>query len=490
MSTWTLPPVSLLDVDPGTTATAVASPVAVHEALTGAGIAVEEVTAHRAPQLHRYAVAVAPGTDPKKIERAMGPVELAVKSPVRYAGLHEGHVIIEQNRQRADVVNLRSLIESSPALVRLGLPMGIGADTLPLTARLADMPHLLVAGTTGSGKSAFLTAMLTALLLRNTPDDLRLTLIDPKRVELAAFAGLPHLADEIITETAHVGVVLRRLAEVMDQRYELFKAAGVRKFEEYNDSVVDTGIHLSRQVLVVDELADLMMQDKSGIIEKAVVRLLSVGRAAGIHVILATQRPAANVLTGLIRANVPARVVFAVQSHHDSKIALGYTGAEKLRGQGDGLFLAPDVGEPLRFQAPLVSSADVARVVAYWRKQDVDARARAAVTGAVVETPEGGPVTRNDVEALRRSVLGPQPVDEGVDIRAEVNAWHAETAKAVDSATASLTAEEILGDAGFTPLVVEALATVLTNKITAGLADYIASVVPSTLVNPTEGDPS
>lgn len=459
MSTWTLPAVALLEPDAGLVKTVIASPVAVHEALTGAGIAVEEVTAHRAPQLHRYEVKVAPGTDPKKIERAMGPVELAVKSPVRYAGMHEGHIIIEQNRPAADVVSLRSLVEHSEALVRLGVPMGVGADTKPLTARLADMPHLLVAGTTGSGKSAFLTSMLTALLLRNTPDDLRLTLIDPKRVELAAFASLPHLADEIITETAHVGVVLRRLTALMDQRYELFKAAGVRKFEEYNDSVVDTGVHMARQVLVVDELADLMLQDKSGIIERALVRLLSVGRAAGIHLVLATQRPAANVLTGLIRANVPARVVFAVQSHHDSKIALGYTGAEKLRGQGDGLFKAPDVGEPLRFQAPLVSAADVSRVVAHWRKQ----------------MPQLAQASR------------PQPVDEPVDdgaaLRAEADAWLEEIID--DGAVGSLTPDEILADAGFSPLVIQAL----MEKITSGVAEQVTSLLSSNPVDTTEGDP-
>lgn len=463
MSTWTLPDVSILEPPRLTDLeTAISNPDRVNEALTNFGVPVESVTCHRAPQLFRYLVKVATGTDPKKVERAMGPVELAVQSPVRYAGMHEGHVIIEQNRQRADVVNLRSVIESSPALVRLGIPMGVGADTEPLTARLADMPHLLVAGTTGSGKSAFLTSMLTALLLRHTPDDLRLTLIDPKRVELAAFAGVPHLADEIITETAHVGVVLRRLTELMDRRYELFKAAGVRKIEEYNDQAAD-GERLARQLLVVDELADLMLQDKAGIIERALVRLLSVGRAAGIHLVLATQRPAANVLTGLIRANAPARVVFAVQSHHDSKIALGYTGAEKLRGQGDGLYKAPDVGEPVRFQAPLVANVDVTRVVTWWRKQ-----------APFVPTSIPQPVD--------------EPVDDGAALRAEADAWLDQAAHEIDSATASLSAAEILGDAGFSPLVIEALATVLIDKVAAGVEERITSVLSSNPVNTTEGD--
>lgn len=488
--TYSLPPVALLSPPSDTdTHTSIANPERVEEALSNAGLSVEEVTARFAPQVIRYLVKLAPGSDPKKVERAIDGVSLAVRGvPVRYAGVHDGYVIIEQNRTQADIVNLREVIEQSEALIRLGVPLGVASTGEALTARLADMPHMLVAGTTGAGKSAFLTSTLTALLMRNSPDDLRLTLIDPKRVELAAFADAPHVA-EIITDVGAAGVVLRRLAQLMDQRYTEFQDVGVKSFEEYN-AQAPSGHHLTRQLLVVDELADLIITSK--VCEPTLVRLAQLGRAAGIHLLLATQHPAANVLTAQLRLNIPARVVFAVQSHVASKVALDYTGAEKLRGHGDGLFKAPRVGEPVRFQAPLVSSDDVARVVAWWRKQDVDVRARAAVTGAVVEVPEGGPVTRNDVEALRKSVLGPQPVekpvDDGADLRAEVDAWEAEAALDVESAVASLTPEEILGDAGFSPLVIQALADTLIDKIADGVEARITSMLSSGSVNTTEGD--
>jgi len=462
MSTWTLPKISLLEPRglPSQHEPPHVDAAAVLEALVSAGVDAGDVVPHLGPQLVRYEVSLAAGVDPRKVERAIEAVSLAVKQPARYAGVRGGHVIIEVNREHTDVVNLRSVIEQSKALIRLGIPLGIAATGHARTAQLADMPHLLVAGTTGAGKSAFLTSTLTAFLLRNTPDDLRLTLVDAKRVELAAFAGLPHLADEIVTEVAHVGPVLRRLTDLMDRRYEVFKAAGVRKIEEYNDQATE---HMARQVLVVDELADLMLQDK-GIIERAIVRLLSVGRAAGIHLILATQRPAANVLTGLIRANVPARVVFAVQSHHDSKIALGYTGAERLRGEGDALFKSPSVGEPIRFQAPLVSSVDVDRVVAHWRMQAPEP----------AQEPRPQPVD--------------EPVDDGVELRAQADAWLDEAATEVDSAMASLSPEEILGDAGFSPLVIDALADLLVDRIASGVAERITSMLPSSVVNPTEGE--
>lgn len=464
--TYTLPSVSLLSLPSDTdTHTTIASLDRVEEALSSAGLAVEGVTVRFAPQVIRYLVKLAPGADPKKAERAIDRVELAVGAPVRYAGVHEGHVIIEQNRTQADIVNLRSVIESSEALIRLGVPLGVAATGEPLIARLADMPHMLVAGTTGAGKSAFLTSALTALLLRNSPDDLRLTLIDPKRVELAAFADAPHV-QEIVTDVGAAGVVLRRLAQLMDRRYEVFKLAGVKSFEEYNDKQPPGAPRMARQVLVVDELADLIITSK--VCEPTLVRLAQLGRAAGLHLLLATQHPAANVLTAQLRLNIPARVVFAVQSHVASKVALDYTGAEKLRGHGDGLFKAPRVGEPVRFQAPLVSADDVARVVAAWRMQEP--------VHEVAQEPRPQPVE--------------EPVDDGAELRAAADAWLDEAAADVDSAVASLTPEEILGDAGFSPLVIQAFATVMTDKIVAGVEERLTSMLSSSPVNTTEGDRS
>jgi len=468
--TWTLPPLSLLEPAHGAdTVIASPNPETVSDALTNAGVAVEDVAVHVAPQLHRYLVKLAPGADPKKVERAIGTVELAVGAPVRYAGAHEGHVIIEQNRALSDVVNLRDVIERSEALVRLGIPLGVAATGGPLTARLADMPHLLVAGATGAGKSAFLTSTLVSLLMRNTPADLRLTLIDPKRVELAAFADVPHV-NETVTEVTHAGPVLRRLVDTMESRYRAFEEAGVRSIEEFNDKV-DDGERLARQVLVVDELADLILNTK--VCEQFLIRLATLGRAAGIHLILATQHPEAKVLTGQLRLNVPARVVFAVQSHVASNVALGYSGAEKLRGSGDGLFKAPAIGDPLRFQAPLVGRPDVLRVVGYWVREGQ------AQPGAFrVEGPSPQPVD--------------EPVDDGAALRAEADAWLEEQVD--DGAVASLSAEEILSDLGFTPLAIDALAEVISDKIAARVVENITSVLPSVLptnpVDTTEGDES
>jgi len=250
----------------------------------------------------------------------------------------------------------------------------------------------------------------------------------------------------------------------MDQRYETYQRLGVKNFEEYNDRAADGERH-ARMVVVVDELADLMLS--STVCEKFLVRLAQLGRAAGIHLILATQHPEAKVLVGQLRLNVPARVVFAVQSGVASKVALDETGAEKLRGQGDGLFKAPKIGEPVRFQAPVVSATDVARVVAHWRKQ------------AQLRMVDDVPVTR-----FPPSV--DEPVDDGAVVRDEVDAWLDEQ---IDGgAVATLTAAEILNDAGFSPLVIDALADVLSDKIAARVVQKVSSVLPSNPVNTTEGD--
>lgn len=443
--TWTLPALGLLEPVCADAPEPANRSLTVLSALTHAGVDVEEVTPRVRPQIMQYLVKLPAGGDPKKVDRAIDNVSLAVGEKARYAGVQGGHVVIEVNRAQAAPVALRSVIEHVPALIRLGLPLGVAWNG-PIAAPLTEMPHLLVAGTTGSGKSAFLVSMLTALLLRNTPDELRLTLVDPKRVELTMFEGLPHLTQPVIDETTAVGPALRRVIDVMDQRYDLFKAAGVRDLTEYNQR---NGVErLPRMVVVVDELADLMLTDR-GIIEKLLVRLLQLGRAAGIHLILATQRPEAKVLTGLIRSNAPARVVFATQSHHDSKVALGSVGAEKLRGQGDGLFQAPSVGEPIRFQAPLVSTADVERVVWAWRKQ-------VPAAPVPVAQPVDSPVH-----------------DEDAAMRAAADEWRAQQ---VNEATSSLTPQEILADAGLSPLVVDALVQTLAERLAPAVMDALGSL--------------
>jgi len=207
---------------------------AVLAALSAAGVGVEDVTAAAAPQLVRYDVRLSPGVDPKKVERAIDAVSLAVSRPARYAGTRDGRVVIEASRASADVVSLVDVIQRSEALIRLGIPLGIGTDGRPAVARLAEMPHMLVAGQTGGGKSEFLTSALVSLLLRNSPADLRMLLIDPKQVELSAFEDAPHVC-ETITDPLNAAPALRRMVDLMDRRYQEYKAAGLRNISEYNN---------------------------------------------------------------------------------------------------------------------------------------------------------------------------------------------------------------------------------------------------------------
>lgn len=459
--TWTLPPVSLLTPCKSDAAEPPNLSLTVLSALTHRGVDVVEVKPLFAPQLVRYEVELAPGADPKKVEQAIDSVSLAVGAKARYAGVHGGRVGIEVNREDLAPVGLREMIERGKALTALGLPLGLDVQGHPRSISLAKMPHLFVAGTTGSGKSVWMTAALTALLLRNTPDDMRMVLIDPKRVDLAAFAGLPHLMGDIITETAHANLMLRDLIQTMERRFSLFEDARVKDLAEYNDLDVQ---RLPRIVVVIDELADLLMQSR--LVEGNLVRLLQKGRAAGIHFILATQRPEAKVFGGLIRSNVPARIVFAVQSHVDSKVAMDQTGAEKLRGQGDGLFRAPSVGEPVRFQAPMVSSEDVDNVVTHWKRQAASAEAkemREQGYGNVYAPHEDPRHAMNAAEEAERRALAEWRASE-----------HADT-----SVTATISPDTILAEAGFTPVVIEALVEKMADKIAEAVAHRVNAMVLS-----------
>lgn len=338
----------------------------IQAALTSHGMPCEVSPASLGPQATRFNVFLMPGVLPARVERSIDAVTLATRRPAAYAGIRDGAVLVDVANLERQKVQLRTLVESSEALVRLGFVVGAGFDGV-VTGRLADLPHLLVAGSTGGGKSNFLNGLLLSLLLRNTPQDMRLILIDPKQVELAPYARLPHLSDRgIVTDTARAAAHLADLVESMELRYTAMREQGVRDWAEYRGK---NGKPVARQVVVVDELADLLMTNPE--VEDHLVRLGQKGRAAGIHLVLATQRPDAKTITPKIKANIPGRVVFRVASHVDSKVALDRTGAERLTGHGDGLFLDPHAGPtPVRFQAPLVSDDEVARVVAHWVRED------------------------------------------------------------------------------------------------------------------------
>jgi len=223
----------------------------------------------------------------------------------------------------------------------------------------------LIAGTTGSGKSVCVNSILISLLLNNTPADIRLVLVDPKRVELTGYNGIPHLLAPVVVDTERVVGALQWLQREMDARYHKFSSSGTRNIQDYNAKNTD---RLPYLVAVIDELADLMMLSPDET-ERSITRLAQLARATGIHLILATQRPSVDVVTGLIKANFPARVAFAVASTVDSRVILDQPGAERLLGRGDMLFQAPDAPAPVRLQGVYVSDVEISRLVDYWRTQ-------------------------------------------------------------------------------------------------------------------------
>ncbi len=282
----------------------------------------------------------------------------------------KGYIGIEVPNDRPALVTLRQIIESE-AFRRLKSPLRIalGQDVAgrAVAADLAAMPHLLIAGATGSGKSVCVNGIITCLLLHNTPEDLRLILVDPKRVELSDYNGVPHLLAPVIVDLERVVGALQWATREMERRYKLLASAGTRNIADYNaKQKAQGGETLPYLVIVIDELADLMMLAPDAT-ERTITRLAQLARATGIHLVIATQRPSVDVVTGLIKANFPARIAFAVASGVDSRVILDQPGAERLLGRGDMLFMAPDAPEPIRLQGVYVSDEEIRRVVNYWR---------------------------------------------------------------------------------------------------------------------------
>jgi S-DNA-T family DNA segregation ATPase FtsK/SpoIIIE len=243
----------------------------------------------------------------------------------------------------------------------------------PIVADLATMPHLLIAGTTGSGKSVCITALASSLAFNNHPDDLKLVMVDPKMVELVRFNGIPHLVGKVETELERIVGVLRWCTVEMDRRYKLLENERARDIDNYNQKVRRKRSieQLPRLVVMIDELADLMMMvpDQT---EQTLVRLAQMARATGIHLVVATQRPSTDVVTGLIKANFPARISFAVASSVDSRVILDTQGAETLLGKGDMLFLSPEAAAPARLQGVFVSDLEIERLINYWKTMEVE----------------------------------------------------------------------------------------------------------------------
>jgi len=299
---------------------------------------------------------------------ALAAPRLRVEAPVPGRSI----VGIEVPNSQIQIVGIREVMDTDE-FEKLDAPLAfaVGRDVAggPVVADLAKMPHLLIAGTTGSGKSVCIKVITACLICNNTPDDLRLVMIDPKMVELVRFNGLPHLLGRVEVDLERVVKVLRWVALEMDSRYKRFAEATARNLDDYNDLMEERGEPtLPRIVVLVDELADLMMMAPDEV-EKLICRIAQMARATGIHLVLATQRPSVDVVTGLIKANFPARISFATVSQTDSRVILDMQGAETLLGKGDMLYMASDAGHPVRVQGCYVSEEELEDLVQFWCNQ-------------------------------------------------------------------------------------------------------------------------
>jgi len=274
---------------------------------------------------------------------------------------------IEIPNATPSIVTIREILETIPVGDN-SLTIALGKDVTgkPITADLREMPHLLVAGATGAGKSVCLNNIVASLLVSSTPEHVQMLFIDPKRVELSVYNGIPHLVRPVITDPGQAASALQEMSREMDARYKTFEQNGLRNIEEYNARFIDQ--KLPYLVILIDELYDLM-QTAGKAVESVICRLASLARATGIHVIVATQRPTVDVITGLIKANIPSRIAFAVASQVDSRTILDATGAELLLGRGDMLFKPIDAMKAMRLQGALITSEETKRLVTYWSSQ-------------------------------------------------------------------------------------------------------------------------
>ncbi len=313
----------------------------------------------------------------------------------------KGYIGIEVPNEQIALVTLRDVVESD-AFKRLKSPLrfALGQDVAgnAVAADLAAMPHLLIAGQTGSGKSVCVNSLICCLLLHNTPDDLRLIMVDPKRVELTNYNGIPHLLAPVVVDTEKVVGVLQWVLREMDMRYHKLAQAGARNISEYNGRVEQSADgkekKLPKLVVFIDELADLMMlapEETQG----AITRLAQLSRATGIHLVIATQRPSVEVVTGIIKANFPARIAFAVASNTDSRVILDQPGAERLLGRGDMLFQAPDAPASIRLQGAYVSDSEILSLVSYWQSFIPNRPLAPTAAGGIPDAiPAGIPLTQ------------------------------------------------------------------------------------------------
>ncbi|BAU27908.1 DNA translocase FtsK [Aneurinibacillus soli] len=339
------------------------------------GVQAKVSRVQQGPTVTRYEIQPAIGVKVSKIVNLTDDIALALAARgIRMEAPIPGKsaIGIEVPNDEVAIVTLREVLESpeyQKSEDKLGIALGRDISGQPIIANLARMPHLLVAGATGSGKSVCINGIIMSILFKAKPSEVKLMMIDPKMVELNVYNGVPHLLSPVVTDPRRASMALKKVVQEMERRYELFAKAGTRDLERYNEQAHREGIQpLPLIVVIVDELADLMMV-APGDVEDAICRLAQMARAAGIHLIIATQRPSVDVITGVIKANIPSRIAFGVSAMADSRTILDMGGAEKLLGRGDMLFLPMGASKPVRIQGAFISDSEVERVVEYVKGQ-------------------------------------------------------------------------------------------------------------------------
>lgn len=375
---WEYPPLSLLSETSGHKADRgdiKKTAATIERTLQSFGIGAKVTEVNLGPAVTQYALEIALGTKVSKITSLANDLALATEAPtgqIRIEAPIPGRnlVGIEIPNRGLEVVPLRTMLASDVMRKnksKLTVSLGLDVSGNPVIADIAKMPHVLVAGTTGSGKSVLINSFISSLLFRASPDELKLILIDPKRVELTGYNGIPHLMTPVIVEVEKILASLNWAMAEMDRRYKKFAENGVRNIDSFNEL---SGFQaLPYIVILIDELADLMAFAPVAV-EDAIARLAQMARATGIHLVVATQRPSVDVITGLIKANIPCRVAFNVSSMIDSRVILDTPGAEKLLGRGDMLYIPPDQAKPTRIQGAFVSDREVRKLVDYLKARN------------------------------------------------------------------------------------------------------------------------
>ena len=368
MKTYTTPSAAVLESSPISTPSEIYNGADIAAFITAAGAPCQCVQVVDAPQLTTYHINLVDVCDLSKVKKTLAPLAAVLHETITQATSDTAHFALQISKAQPRTIYFRDalLTQTYNQASRTSALLGVDTHNYSLPLDITKAPHILIAGATGSGKSVLLNSMITSLLYKSTPATLQFVMIDPKQVELTQYVGLPHLAQAPVTSPVEAVETLQRVCATMDTRYKQMRSKRVRSVSEWNERFPKK--KMPRIVVVIDELADLMLTSKKAV-EAHIVRIAQLGRAAGIHLIVATQRPTVNVITGLIKANIPCRIALQTASQRDSINILDHAGAEKLQGRGDALLKLPDQVREIRFQAAYCSESDIANTVEHWRDE-------------------------------------------------------------------------------------------------------------------------